>query len=256
MVRSQRNRLFFCLPGPELGARRGILGRMRPKSQLVLKDTALARPSTLPDFLIELKKNHSISAYHHIPGREPRLVDLPAELDSQLRCALARRAIPKLYSHQAQAFALARGRKNAVIVTPTASGKTLCYNLPVLQRIVENPDARALYLYPTKALTYDQLDDLLQWADHLAGVGNIGVYSYDGDTPQDARSAVRSNGHIVLSNPDMLHKGILPHHTKWTKLFENLEFIVVDELHTYRGVFGSHLANLFRRVARDRKSVV
>src|SRR5262249_1048511 len=151
---------------------------------------------------------------------------------------------------QAEAFSLANAGKHAVIVTPTASGKTLCYNLPVLQQIVENPDVRALYLYPTKALTYDQLDDLIQWADDLSGDNSIGIHSYDGDTPQDARSAVRASGHIVLTNPDMLHKGILPHHTKWTKLFENLKFIVVDELHTYRGVFGSHLANVFRRVAR------
>src|SRR5262249_20432712 len=124
----------------------------------------------------------------------------------------------------------------------------LCYNLPVLQRIVQNPDARALYLYPTKALTYDQLDDLMKWADGLTG--EIGVFSYDGDTPQDARTAIRSKGHIVLSNPDMLHKGILPHHTRWSRLFENLQFIVLDELHTYRGVFGSHVANVFRRLAR------
>ena len=150
-----------------------------------------------------------------------------------------------------ESFELARSGRNVVVVTPTASGKTLCYNLPVLQRIVENPDARALYLYPTKALTYDQLDDLMRWANALRRTpDDIGVYSYDGDTPQDARSAVRSRGHIVLSNPDMLHKGILPHHTKWTRLFENLEFIVMDELHTYRGVFGSHVANVFRRLAR------
>ena len=136
-------------------------------------------------------------------------------------------------------------------MTPTASGKTLCYNLPVLQRIARNPDARALYLYPTKALTYDQLDDLMDWANVWPSSSDkLGVFSYDGDTPQDARAAVRSKAHIVLTNPDMLHKGILPHHTKWTRLFENLEFIVVDELHTYRGVFGSHVANVFRRLAR------
>ena len=220
---------------------------MRPKAQLVLKDSALTKPTGLREFLGELQKSDSVSGYHYIPAREPSLVDFPAGVDQRLRLALEDRGIAKLYSHQAASFELARSGKNIVIVTPTASGKTLCYNLPVLQRIVENPDARALYLYPTKALTYDQLDDLMQWANSL---GDIGVYSYDGDTPQDARSSVRSRGHMVLSNPDMLHKGILPHHTKWTKLFENLEFIVVDELHTYRGVFGSHLANLFRRLAR------
>lgn len=230
-----------------MGVGRGNLSGMWPKSQLVLKDPALAKPSGLGEFLAELRKSTSVSGYHYIPARPPRLVDFPAAVGPRLRRALENRGIQKLYSHQAESFELAWSGKNAVIVTPTASGKTLCYNLPVLERIVENPDARALYLYPTKALTYDQLDDLMQWANAL---GEIGVYSYDGDTPQDARSSVRSRGHIVLSNPDMLHKGILPHHTKWTKLFENLQFVVVDELHTYRGVFGSHLANLFRRLAR------
>jgi DEAD/DEAH box helicase domain-containing protein len=233
-----------------LTSRRGTLGFMRPKSQLVLKDSAITKPSPLPEFLAELKKNSCVSGYHYMPAREPRFVDFPVALDSRLREALERRTISKLYSHQAHAFEIAHQGKNVVIVTPTASGKTLCYNLPVLQTIVENPDARALYLYPTKALTYDQLDDLMQWANDLTACREVGVYSYDGDTPQDARSAIRSRGHIVLSNPDMLHKGILPHHTKWTRLFENLKFIVLDELHTYRGVFGSHLANVFRRLAR------
>ena len=172
----------------------------------------------------------------------------PPSLAPSLRSVLAQRGIQQLYSHQAEAFRLAETGRNVTVVTPTASGKTLCYNLPVLQRIAMNPDARALYLYPTKALTYDQLDDLMSWANALER--DFGVYSYDGDTPQDARSAVRAKGHIVLTNPDMLHKGILPHHTKWARLFENLSFIVVDELHTYRGVFGSHVANVFRRLAR------
>jgi DEAD/DEAH box helicase domain-containing protein len=227
-----------------------MLGFMRPKPLLSLNEPALAKPSALPEFLGEFRKSDSVTGYHHIPSRAPRLVDFPSVLDTRLRQALENRAIDKLYSHQAETFELVRGGKNAVIVTPTASGKTLCYNLPVLQSILENPDSRALYLYPTKALTYDQLDDLMQWANDLSTGSSIGVYSYDGDTPQDARSAIRSRGHLVLSNPDMLHKGILPHHTKWTRLFENLRFIVIDELHTYRGVFGSHLANLLRRVAR------
>src|SRR5437867_1901093 len=222
---------------------------MRPKGQLVLKDAGIGKPSSLVEFLRDLKKSESVSGYHYIPSREPRFVDFPSALDPRLRHVLDERGITRLYSHQMESFELARNGKNVVIVTPTASGKTLCYNLPVLQRILENPDVRALYLYPTKALTYDQLDDLMEWANAL-GTGDIGVYSYDGDTPQDARSAVRARGHIILSNPDMLHKGILPHHTKWTRLFENLEFVVLDELHTYRGVFGSHLANLFRRLAR------
>ena len=228
----------------------GILGFMRPKTQLILKDSALTKPSPVAEFLRELENSESVSGHHHIRAREPRFVDFPPDLAPRLTHALKRRGIEKLYSHQAAAFDLARSGRNAVIVTPTASGKTLCYNLPVLQTIVENADARALYLYPTKALTYDQLDDLMQWANQLSEDNPIGVYSYDGDTPQDARPAVRSRGHVILSNPDMLHKGILPHHTKWARLFENLHFVVVDELHTYRGVFGSHLANLFRRLAR------
>jgi DEAD/DEAH box helicase domain-containing protein len=218
----------------------------------LLNDPAPVPLSSLREFLGELKQSHYVSGYHYIPPREPRLVDFPGGLDPRLRQALDGRGILKLYSHQAQSFELARERRNVVIVTPTASGKTLCYNLPVLQRILEHPGARALFLYPTKALTYDQLDDLMRWANALGGgrEKDLGVFSYDGDTPQDARAAVRSRANIVLSNPDMLHKAILPHHTKWARLFENLEFIVLDELHTYRGIFGSHIANIFRRLER------
>ena len=132
------------------------------------------------------------------------------------------------------------------MVTPTASGKTLCYNLPVLDRILKDPDARALYLFPTKALAQDQLAELHGVIEALGA--DIGTFTYDGDTPQDARKAIRSRAHIVVTNPDMLHKGILPHHTKWVKLFENLRYVVVDELHSYRGVYGSHVANILRRL--------
>ena len=135
-----------------------------------------------------------------------------------------------------------------VVVTPTASGKTLCYNLPVLNAVLENPDTRALYLFPTKALAQDQLAELHDLGKRLDD--RFGVFTYDGDTPSDARKAIRERGHIVLTNPDMLHTGILPHHTKWMRLFENLRYIVLDELHTYRGVFGSHLANVLRRLRR------
>src|SRR5262249_40393250 len=150
---------------------------MRPKAQLLLKDSPLSKPSPVAEFLRELKKNKSVSGYHHIPSREARFVDLPADLDTGLRDALKSRGIEKLYSHQAEAFDLTRNGKNVVVVTPTASGKTLCYNLPVLQTIVENADARALYLYPTKALTYDQLDDLMHWANQLSGEKSFAVYS-------------------------------------------------------------------------------
>ncbi len=142
--------------------------------------------------------------------------------------------------------------RHVVITTPTASGKTLCYNAPVLDAVVRDPSSRALYLFPTKALAQDQLAELHALADEMARAAGLemGVFTYDGDTPQDARRAIRSRAHVVLSNPDMLHAGILPHHPRWAKLFENLRFIVIDELHAYRGVFGSHLANVIRRLRR------
>ncbi|MEJ2110268.1 MAG: DEAD/DEAH box helicase, partial [Acidobacteriota bacterium] len=152
------------------------------------------------------------------------------------------------YSHQAAAAERIHRSQNVVIVTPTASGKTLCYNLPVLNSILENPDTRALYIYPTKALAQDQLAELHDLGRRLED--RFGVFTYDGDTPADARQSVRRKGHVVLTNPDMLHTGILPHHTKWTRLFENLRYIVIDVLHMYRGVFGSHLANILRRLKR------
>src|SRR5690606_9642125 len=142
--------------------------------------------------------------------------------------------------------------RNVVVVTPTASGKTLCYNAPVLSTILQDRSSRALYLFPTKALAQDQLAELHQMAQLVGaeGADDIGVFTYDGATPQDARRALRTRAHVVLSNPDMLHAGILPHHPRWAKLFENLRFVVIDELHAYRGVFGSHLANILRRLRR------
>jgi len=149
--------------------------------------------------------------------------------------------------------------RNVVTITPTASGKTLCYNAPVLDAILKDPSTRALYLFPTKALAQDQLAELHALAELVMQAGpdrpglhtpEIGVFTYDGDTPSDARRAIRGKAHVVLSNPDMLHSGILPHHPRWAKLFENLKFVVVDELHAYRGVFGSHLSNIMRRLQR------
>ena len=165
---------------------------------------------------------------------------------------LRARGIDQLYVHQAESIAHSLAGRNVVIVTPTASGKTLCYNAPVLHSILENASTRALYLFPTKALAQDQLAELHQMAEIVGeqGGGNIGVFTYDGDTPQDARRAIRGRAHVVLSNPDMVHSGILPHHPRWAKLFENLQFVVIDELHSYRGVFGSHLANILRRLRR------
>ena len=189
-----------------------------------------------------------LTSIKHIPAREADFRPMPAWVRPELAAAYRAKGIDQLYSHQAAAAELARAGKDFVVVTPTASGKTLCYNLPILNAILENADARALYLFPTKALAQDQLTELQDLATRLSD--SFGVFTYDGDTPGDARKAIRERGHIILTNPDMLHTGILPHHTKWTRVFENLRYIVLDELHTYRGVFGSHLANVLRRIAR------
>ncbi|MBZ5695720.1 MAG: DEAD/DEAH box helicase [Acidobacteriia bacterium] len=189
-----------------------------------------------------------LTSVKHIPAREAQFRPMPGWVRPELAAAYRAKGIEQLYSHQAAAAELARAGKDFVVVTPTASGKTLCYNLPVLNAILEDTDTRALYLFPTKALAQDQLAELHGLATRLDD--SFGVFTYDGDTPSDARKAIRERGHIILTNPDMLHTGILPHHTKWTRVFENLRYIVVDELHTYRGVFGSHLANVLRRVAR------
>src|SRR5262249_47727968 len=155
--------------------------------------------------------------------------------------------VERLYSHQAQAWRSVRDGRHTVVVTPTASGKTLCYTLPVVTAAIESR-AKALYLFPTKALAQDQVAELLE----LNRAGDLGLRActFDGDTPADARQSVRLNGDIVVSNPDMLHQGILPHHTKWAQFFENLAYVVIDEIHTYRGVFGSHVANVLRRLRR------
>ena len=189
-----------------------------------------------------------LTSVRHIPAREAQFRPMPGWVKRELAAAYRAKGIEQLYSHQAAAAELAHGGKNVVVVTPTASGKTLCYNLPVLNAVLENPDTRALYLFPTKALAQDQLAELHDLATRLDD--RFGVFTYDGDTPSDARKAIRERGHVVLTNPDMLHTGILPHHTKWMRLFENLRYIVLDELHTYRGVFGSHLANVLRRLTR------
>src|SRR5438876_132225 len=197
------------------------------------------------------RQEEVLTAVRQIPAREAKFRPMPAWVASALAEAYGAKGIRELYSHQASTAELVRDGKNAVVVTPTASGKTLCYNLPILNAVLENPDIRALYLFPTKALAQDQLAELQDLAKRLNDT--FGVFTYDGDTPSDARKAIRERGHIVLTNPDMLHTGILPHHTKWMRLFENLRYIVLDEMHTYRGVFGSHLANVLRRLRRVAK---
>ncbi len=190
----------------------------------------------------------NVSAWQTLPASDGKYVDFPATLDVRIRNVLAGRGIHRLYTHQAESFQAAGEKKDFVVVTPTASGKTMCYNLPVLSAILKNPDARALYLFPTKALSADQASELYELIEAL-GV-DVKAYTYDGDTQAAARKGIRQAGHIVVTNPDMLHSNILPNHTKWVKLFENLEYIVIDEIHTYRGVFGSNLANVLRRLLR------
>ena len=162
-----------------------------------------------------------IRAIRHLPAREGQFVPLPAELPNRLCEVLKQRGVGQLYTHQAEAYARVRQGRNVVVVTPTASGKTLCYNLPVLTRLAEDPELRAIYLFPTKALAMDQLHEFHEVVEAMGS--GIRAFTYDGDTPQDARKAIRERANVVLTNPDMLHTGILPHHTRWAKLFENLQ---------------------------------
>jgi len=173
---------------------------------------------------------------------------VPDWLDERLKSSLAADGITQMYSHQLESISAIRDGRNVVLVTPTASGKTYAYNLPVLQSMLDDPSARAMYIFPTKALTQDQYMQLYTLIEDMDV--SIATHTYDGDTPADARAAIRERGHIVLTNPDMLHSAILPHHPKWMKLFRNLKYVVIDEVHTYRGVFGSHMANVLRRLVR------
>ena len=192
--------------------------------------------------------SNNIRLWKKIDSIEPRAVEFPYDINEKLKNVLIDKGIKSLYTHQADAYNLIKDGKNVVVVTPTASGKTITYNLPIMQEILNNKEIRTLYLFPTKALAQDQVTEL---HDIIAKLGeNILSYTFDGDTPKSVRRTIRSAGHIVVTNPDMLHQGILPHHTLWIKLFENLKFIVIDEIHAYRGVFGSHLANVIRRLKR------
>ena len=265
--------------------------------------TSLARVSQVLDtFAARDSHGEVLTAVRHYPARGAQWADFPEWIHSELRAAYTAKGIRQLYTHQVAAAEAVHAGKNVVVVTPTASGKTLCYNLPILNAILGDTDTRALYLFPTKALAQDQLAELYDLNQRLEAFGeeqsepgrskdrplhtqerpapqqhpgreqrasptgsgqapgralheasSFGVFTYDGDTPSDARKSIREKSHIVLTNPDMLHTGILPHHTRWTRLFENLRYIVVDELHNYRGVFGSHLCNVLRRLRRIAK---
>ena len=210
-------------------------------AQLMLSEW-LARVESNPRFM------ENVTAVRHTEAQDAVFAPYPDWVDPRLRSVLASRGFNSLYSHQAKAVDLVRQGRDVVLVTPTASGKTLCYNLPVLQKILEHGENRALYLFPTKALAQDQMHEIHGLITELKS--DIRTFTYDGDTPDDARQAIRKQGHVVITNPDMLHAGILPHHTKWQKLFSNLAYVVIDELHVYRGVFGSHLANVIRRLKR------
>src|SRR5947209_1366020 len=190
----------------------------------------------------------NIAAYREIPARPAEYRDFPERCDAALLSTLRDRGIDRLFSHQHEAVEAVLDGEDVVVVTPTASGKTLCYHLPVLNTVLADLNARALYLFPTKALSQDQVHELQALIDALGS--DVKTFTFDGDTPQTARRAIREAGNIVVTNPDMLHTGVLPHHTRWIRLFENLRYVVVDELHVYRGVFGSHVANVLRRLKR------
>jgi DEAD/DEAH box helicase domain-containing protein len=195
-----------------------------------------------------LEPESPIRSVRHEAPKPGESVSIPDSVHASLRQVLEGKGIQQLYTHQAEAFRLISEGKNVVVVTPTASGKTICYNLAVLNRLMSDPETRAMYLFPTKALAEDQLHEFQSIVDAMGS--DIRAFTYDGDTPQDARRAIRERASVVLTNPDMLHSGILPHHTRWAKLFENLRYFVIDELHYCRGVYGSHLANLIRRLKR------
>ncbi|WP_424237109.1 DEAD/DEAH box helicase [Bhargavaea ginsengi] len=200
------------------------------------------------EWLSDSEMRDSIRHHRVIEGKDARYAPFPERLHPSIRKALESRGIGQLYTHQREAFDLAVSGKSFTAVTPTASGKSLCYHLPVLQSVLEDHSSRALYLFPTKALAQDQMADLHRLIEQSGE--EILSHTYDGDTSPGIRQKVRKSGHIIMTNPDMLHSGILPHHTKWVSLFENLKYIVIDELHTYKGVFGSHVSHVLRRLIR------
>ena len=246
---ANKRRIYGDLMPDSLAVRLAAVTPIRPT---LPASTGLANVSQVLDVFTQRDPSGEIlTAVRHYPARAAQWADFPSWIHPDLREAYTSKGVRQLYTHQAAAAESVHAGKNTVVVTPTASGKTLCYNLPVLDAILHDSDTRALYLFPTKALAQDQLAELYDLNQRLAH--RFGVFTYDGDTPSDARKSIRDKGHIVLTNPDMLHTGILPHHTRWTRLFENLRYIVIDELHTYRGVFGSHLCNVLRRLRRIAK---
>jgi DEAD/DEAH box helicase domain-containing protein len=206
----------------------------------------------LANILTALRLNQdfmaNLVAWEKLPAKSPDFGDPLSRLLPQIQATLEQKGITQLFTHQTAAINAALDQQNVIISTATASGKSLCYTVPVLQRLLERPSTRALYLFPTKALSHDQTAETASFIN--AGNLPIQIHSYDGDTPQNKRRQVRQSNGILITNPDMLHAGILPYHTSWRTLFNNLEYIVLDEIHAYRGVFGSHIANLIRRLRR------
>ena len=186
-----------------------------------------------------------------LPERPGQFGEPSRPLPGLLQDVLGQQGVERLYSHQVEVLEHARRGQDAVVVTGTASGKTLCYNLPILEGVLTNPEQRALYLFPTKALAQDQqksLLDLVSRQKDLANRVNVGVY--DGDTPTAQRRRIRAEANLVLSNPDMVHASLLPYHPKWGGFFEHLRYVVLDEVHTYRGIFGAHVAAVLKRLER------
>lgn len=202
--------------------------------------------------------SENIKYIHTIDKKEGEYLNYPENINGELKEFLLNECIFKLYKHQYLAYKKLEEKKNILVTTPTASGKSLCYNLYILDFILKNKDLspKAFYIFPTKALTLDQIERLSKiniFLEKISNKFNINIYKYDGDTPSSIRSAIRVKGDIILTNPDMLHSGILPNHTKWAKLFQNLRFIVIDELHIYKGIFGSHFALVIERLKRIAK---
>ena len=189
-----------------------------------------------------------VTAWHHFPPTPGDYSDIPDELHPLLKQALANKGLNSLYTHQREAYDRVTQGENICVVTPTASGKTMCYNLPVLDAILKDPNSRALYLFPTKALAQDQLAEIEDMC--RAGGFSIKSFTFDGDTPNSKRRLAKQVGQVIITNPDMCHQAILPHHTTWARLFKSLKYVVIDEMHNYRGVFGSHVANVLRRLIR------
>lgn len=204
--------------------------------------------SEIEDFVNKMKNHKWVEFYYRQPPKQANYSSIPESLNNTLKIALNKNGITELYSHQSESFHKVINKKNIVVVTPTASGKTLCYNLPVINEIAKDKETKAMYLFPTKALARDQLAGILKLSEESSIPVKCDVY--DGDTPGDTREGIRKNASIIISNPDMIHQAILPHHPKWKRVIENLKYIVIDEMHIYTGVFGSHFSNVIRRLKR------